>query len=48
VTSKAEEYRAKALECEALAEWTRDSFIKEQFLEVATKWRHMAAYEEKR
>jgi hypothetical protein len=47
VTSKAEEYRAKAQECEELAEQTRDSFIKEQFLEVAKKWRHMAAYEEK-
>ena len=47
VTSKAEEYRANAQECEELAEQTRDSFIKEQFLEVAKKWRHMAAYEEK-
>jgi hypothetical protein len=35
VTTKAEEYRAKARECEELAEQTRDSFIKEQFLEVA-------------
>ena len=47
VTSKAEEYRANAQECEELAEQMRDSFIKEQFLEVAKKWRHMAAYEEK-
>jgi hypothetical protein len=46
VTSKADEYRAKARECEALAEWTRESFIKEQLLEVAQKWRHIAAYEE--
>jgi hypothetical protein len=47
VTTKAEEYRAKARECEELAEQTRDPSIKEQFLEVAKKWRHMAAYEEK-
>jgi hypothetical protein len=47
VTSKADEYRAKARECEEGAEQTRDSFIKEQFLEVAKKWRDMAAYEEK-
>ena len=47
VTTKAEEYRAKARECEELAEQTRDSFIKEQILDVAKQWRHMAAYEEK-
>jgi hypothetical protein len=47
VTTKAEEYRAKAQECEELAERARDPFIKEQLLEVAKKWRHMAAYEEK-
>ena len=48
MTTKADEYRAKAQECEELAEQTRDPFIKEQFLEIAKKWRHMAAYEEKR
>jgi hypothetical protein len=48
VTSKAEEYRAKARECEEHAERTRDSFIKEQFLEAAKAWRNMAAYEEKK
>jgi len=47
VISKAEEYRAKARECEEGAQQTRDSFIKEQFIEVAKKWRDMAAYEEK-
>jgi hypothetical protein len=47
LTSKADEYRAKARECEELAQATCDSFIKEQFLEVAKKWWHMAAYEEK-
>jgi hypothetical protein len=47
VTPKAEEYRAKARECKENAEQTRDSFIKEQFLEVAKKWRDMADHEEK-
>ena len=47
MTSRADEYRAKARECEEGAEQTRDSFIKEQFLEVAKTWRDMAAYEEK-
>ena len=47
MTLKADEYRAKARECEELAEQTRDSFIKEQILDVAKQWRHMAAYEEK-
>ena len=47
-TSKADEYRGKARECEEGAEHTRDSFIKEQILEVAKKWQEMADYEEKR
>jgi hypothetical protein len=46
LTSKADEYRAKALECEKRAEQTRDPFIKQQMLAIAQKW-HMAAYEEK-
>jgi hypothetical protein len=46
-TSKAEEYRANALECEARAEQTRDPFIKQQMIDIAEKWRNMAAYEEK-
>ena len=48
MTSKAEEYWAKALECEARAEQTRDPFIKQQMIDIAEKWRTMAAYEEKR
>ena len=47
VTSKAEEYRAKALECEERAEQTRDPYIKQRLIEIAEKWRHMAAYLEK-
>jgi hypothetical protein len=47
VTSKAEEYRAKALECEERAEQTRDPFVKQQLIEIAEKWRHMATHLEK-
>ena len=47
VTSKAEEYRAKALECEERAEQTRDPYIKQRLIEIAEKWRHMAAHLEK-
>jgi hypothetical protein len=47
VTSKAEEYRAKARECEERAAQTRDLFIKQQMLEIAEKWRQMAHHEEK-
>jgi hypothetical protein len=48
VTLKAEEYRAKARECEALAEQTTDFHIKQQLLKIAQQWRDMAAYEEKK
>jgi hypothetical protein len=47
VTSKAEEYRAKAGECENRAEQMHDSFIKQQLLDIAQKWRHMADHLEK-
>jgi hypothetical protein len=47
LTSKADEYRAKARECEERAEQTRDPFIKQQMMDIAEKWRTMAAYEEK-
>jgi hypothetical protein len=47
VTSKAEEYRANARECEECAEQTRDPFLKQQFIDTAEQWRTMAAYEEK-
>jgi hypothetical protein len=39
--------RAKARECQKHAEQTRDPFIKQQLLDIAEKWRTMAAYEEK-
>jgi hypothetical protein len=47
LTSKADEYRANARECEDLAEKTRDSLIKQQLLDIAQKWRHMADHLEK-
>jgi hypothetical protein len=43
----AEEYRAKAHECEERAEQTRDSFIKQQLLDIAQKWRTMADHLQK-
>jgi hypothetical protein len=46
VTARANEYRAKARQCEELAEQTRDSYIKEQFLKTAQDWWKLAAYEE--
>jgi hypothetical protein len=48
VTPKADEYRAKARECEECAEQTRDPFIKQQFIEVAKEWRQMAEREDNR
>jgi len=45
--SKADEYSTKALECEERAERTRDPHVKQQMLEIAEKWRTMAAFEEK-
>jgi hypothetical protein len=39
VTSKAEEYRAKARECEENAEKTRDSVMKQRLIELAQQWR---------
>jgi hypothetical protein len=47
VTSTAEEYGAKARECDERAAQMPDSYVKEQLLELAKKWRTMAAYEEK-
>jgi hypothetical protein len=46
-SSKADEYRAQARECEELAELTRDSHLKEQFLKTAQQWRDMAEHAEK-
>ena len=45
--SKADEYRDKARECEEFAEVARDPLVQQQILEIAEKWRTMAAFEEK-
>ena len=45
--SKADEYRDKARECEELALVARDPLIQQQILEIAEKWRTMAAFEKK-
>jgi hypothetical protein len=42
MTTKAEEYLAKARECDELAEQARDPFIKQQFIDIAKTWRAMA------
>ena len=47
LTSKADEYRAKARECEERAGQTRDAFIKQQLIDIAQKWHTIAAYEGK-
>jgi hypothetical protein len=47
-TSKVDDYRANACDCEQLAERTSDAHLKEQFLKTARQWWDMAAYEEKR
>jgi hypothetical protein len=38
-TSKADEYRDKARECEELALVARDPLIQQQILAIAEKWR---------
>jgi hypothetical protein len=47
VATRVYEYRAKACECEELAEQTRDPYIKEQFLKIAQQWLDMADHLEK-
>lgn len=46
LTSEADQYSAKARECEERAEQTRDPFIKQQMIDIAQKWHTMAAYED--
>jgi hypothetical protein len=45
---KADEYRAKAQECEAQAESAPDPAIKRQYKEMAVQWRRLAEAVEKR
>jgi hypothetical protein len=46
LTSKADEYRSHARECEDLAEKARDSLVRQQLLKIAQKWRTMADHSE--
>jgi hypothetical protein len=48
MVTPAEEYRAKAEECEERAERTRDTTIKQQLIELAQQWRALADHQEKR
>jgi hypothetical protein len=43
VTTKVEEYRARARECELRAGQVHDLEVRQQFLELARQWHHMAA-----
>jgi hypothetical protein len=42
MATKAEEYRANAVECDRRAAATRDIEVKVQFQELARRWRDMA------
>jgi hypothetical protein len=42
VASKAEEYRAKAAECDQRAASIRDAKVKAQYQELARQWRELA------
>jgi hypothetical protein len=42
MSSKAEEYRAKADDCDKQAEQAKDPETRRQFLELARQWRVMA------
>jgi hypothetical protein len=47
VVTQAEEFRAKAKECEERAERTIDPLIKQRLIELAQRWRDLATYREK-
>jgi hypothetical protein len=46
--NRAEDYRARAIECEEIAAQTVDAVIKAQYTRMAQEWHTLAAYEEKR
>jgi len=43
----AEDYRARAAQCERMAERNRDPTLKAQYLELASQWRDLAQQVEK-
>jgi hypothetical protein len=45
--SKAEEFRAKAIECDKLADKAMDAEAKQMLREAAEEWRWLAALEER-
>jgi hypothetical protein len=42
MASKADEYRAKAKECEVMAANLTDPILKQQLIDTARKWRELA------
>jgi hypothetical protein len=40
--TKSDQYRTRAQECEAKASSIKDPFTKEQYLDMAARWREMA------
>jgi hypothetical protein len=47
VSGKAEEYRREAEKAEKMAEASRDQSVREQYGDIAKKWRELAAQAEK-
>jgi hypothetical protein len=47
VLSKPENYRARAAQCEHMAERNRDAALKAQYLEMARQWRELAEQAER-
>ena len=46
MTSQARSYRARAAQCEQMAERNRNPTLKTQYLEMARQWRELAAHVE--
>jgi len=48
MSSKADEYRAQADECDKCADKTHDRDVRDQYRELARQWREMAKQAERR
>ena len=46
MTSQAQSYRARAAQCEHMAERNQNPTFKAQYLEMARQWRELAAHVE--